>query len=139
MRNLIYFAIYEKEGWQLHSALPGGLSGPPWQWKDASEKLPVQKNIRRKCWDNQLLAQILDEIIPWRSTDISVTRFYCLTPQMIAPAQLWRGGGNEQPGQKSLKSALLQEETSELRSDEMGMSLAEAGAWKAAVVLQQLI
>lgn len=76
MRNLICFAIYEKEGQQLCSALPGGLSRPPWQWKDTSEKLPVQKNIRRKHWDNQLLAQLLDEIvtrIPWRSTTISVT------------------------------------------------------------------
>ena len=46
----------------------------------------------------------------------------------VQDRELQCGGGKEQPGQKSLKSALLHEEMSEIRTDEVGMSLAEAGA-----------
>lgn len=106
-----------------------------WQRKDTSEKLPVQRNFTRKCRDNQLLAQLWDEFIhsvPWRIT------FQC--PDLLLALTKWgywykRGtvscsvtGGKEQPGQKSLKSAFLHQEMSEITCDEVGMSLAETGA-----------
>lgn len=58
----------------MQEVCPGGSSGPPWLWKGTSEKLPVQRNIGRKCWDSQLPDEIIDSI-PWRSTNTSEARF----------------------------------------------------------------
>lgn len=89
--------MYEK-GQQLcrKCVLPGGSGGAPWLWKDTSEKLPVPRNITRKCWDSQLRDEIIDSI-PWRSTNTSD-----LLPahtEQIPPAQVRdSGGGKAHPG-----------------------------------------
>lgn len=89
--------MYEK-GQQLcrKCVVPGGSSGAPWLRKDISEKLPVQRNIRRKCWDDQLRDEIIDSI-PWRSTNTSDLLF--AHTEQIPPAQVRDSGdGKAHPG-----------------------------------------